>query len=50
MPPQSSKDPKRDWSKYTHVPPSKSQVAKNGREVGRNLIAWNRKTSSPKPI
>lgn len=43
MPPKASKELKRDWSKYTHVPPSKAEVAKNGREAGRNLITWNRK-------
>ncbi|KAF3765967.1 hypothetical protein M406DRAFT_351253 [Cryphonectria parasitica EP155] len=32
----------RDWSQYTHVPPKQSDLAQNGRKIGRNLIAWNR--------
>lgn len=32
----------RDWSSYTHIPPSQKDIAKNGRRAGRVLINWNR--------
>lgn len=34
---------KRDWSQYSHNLPDRTEVAKNGRQSGRNLIAWTRK-------
>lgn len=34
---------KRDWSHYSHNLPDRKDVAKNGRQSGRNLIAWTRK-------
>lgn len=34
---------KRDWSQYSHNLPDRKDVAKNGRQSGRNLIAWTRK-------
>lgn len=34
---------KRDWSQYSHNLPGRNDVAKNGRQSGRNLIAWTRK-------
>lgn len=32
----------RDWSQYSHNLPDRTDVAKNGRQTGRNLIAWTR--------
>lgn len=37
-----AKKPQRDWAQYTHIPPTTNQVAANGRQIGRNLIKWNR--------
>lgn len=39
----------RDWGQYSHIPPSQGQLAKNGRQKGRNLITWNRKSPFPFP-
>lgn len=39
----------RDWGQYSHIPPSQGQLAKNGRQKGRNLITWNRKSPCPFP-
>lgn len=36
---------KRDWSQYSHNLPGRTDLAKNGRQPGRNLIAWTRKWS-----
>lgn len=33
----------RDWSQYTHEPPTAAEISKNGRKNGRVLIKWNRK-------
>lgn len=33
----------RDWSQYTHEPPTSAEISKNGRQNGRVLIKWNRK-------
>lgn len=33
---------KRDWSQYSHNLPDRTDVSKNGRQSGRNLIAWTR--------
>lgn len=33
----------RDWSQYSHNLPGETELAKNGRRTGRNLIAWTRK-------
>lgn len=40
-----TKQPLRDWSKYTHIPPNADQISSNGRQTGRNLITWNRKST-----
>lgn len=35
---------RRDWGQYTHLPLNQTQLSKNGRQKGRNLITWNRKS------
>lgn len=35
---------RRDWGQYSHLPLSQSQLSKNGRQKGRNLITWNRRS------
>lgn len=42
-----SKRRDRDWGHYSHIPPSQTQLAKNGRQKGRNLITWNRESPVP---
>lgn len=34
---------KRDWSQYSHNLPDQTELSKNGRQAGRNLIVWTRK-------
>ncbi|KAJ4409968.1 hypothetical protein N0V82_009370 [Gnomoniopsis sp. IMI 355080] len=41
---------KRDWSQYSHNLPDRTDVAKNGRQTGRNLIAWTHPGSSGEAI